>query len=53
MVNKVHETCVIKVRDAPVELRRRFKALCARKGRSYREMLEVLLDLYETSVKWG
>jgi len=44
MVNK---TCDIRIRDASIDLRIKFKELCVRKRKSYREMLSILIDSYE------
>lgn len=41
------ETCDIKINDAPISLRKEFKALCAAEGKDYKEMLKVLMDYYK------
>lgn len=48
-----NKTVNIRIRDCPESLRRRFKALCSREGKSYREMLVVLLDKYAPDIKMG
>ncbi len=43
----------IRIRDAPVSLRKEFKTLCARRGKTYREMLQELVDVYKERVRWA
>ena len=51
MGNRECHTCDIMIKNAPVELRARFKALSALQNKSYREMLQVLLDTFEHEKK--
>jgi len=44
-------TCDIMIKNASVDLRTRFKALCVFQNKSYREMLQVLLDTFEHEKK--
>jgi len=39
--------CNIVIIDAPRTLKARFKALCAREGKTYRDMLDELIEFYE------
>ena len=43
----------IRIRGVPESLRRRFKSICGREGRTYGEMLKFLLDEVFPGIKWG
>ena len=51
MGNRECHTCDIMIKNASVELRTRFKALCVFQNKSYKEMLQVLLDTFELKQK--
>lgn len=56
MVNKgdTSERIVdIRIRDVPESLRSRFKGLCGREGKTYREMLKFLLDEVFPEIKYA
>ena len=53
MIIMMVDTCTIRIRDAPVKLRKDFKELCAKRDKSYREMLQELINVYEEKVRWA
>lgn len=53
MVTMMADTCIIRIRDAPVKLRKDFKALCAKRDKNYRDMLQELISVYEDKVRYA
>jgi len=53
MIIMMDNTCVISIRDAPVKLKKEFKELCAKSDKTYREMLQVLIDVYKDKIRWA
>lgn len=53
MIIMMDNTCIISIRDASVKLKKEFKELCVKRGKTYREMLQELMDVYKQKIRWA